>query len=80
MVDIDRSITAIIQLKHISVPVVPPPGAQLPVPATGQGIKQFRMLHTDHGEEVLVTKVTPEAILVGQFGHVAGLQQLVVEC
>lgn len=64
MVDIDRSTTAIIQLKHISVSVVPPPGAQLPVPTTGQGVKQFRMLHADHGEEVLVTQVAPEAILV----------------
>lgn len=64
MVDIDTSNTAIIHLKHVSVSVVPPPGAQLTVPPTGQRIKQFRMLHADHGEEVLVPQVAPEAILV----------------
>lgn len=64
MVNIDGSTTVIIQLKHVSVSVVPPPGAQLPVPATSQRIKKFRMLHADHGEEVLVTQVAPKAILV----------------
>lgn len=64
MVDIDKSFAAIIHLKHVSVSVVPPPGAQLPVPPTGQGVKQLRVLHTDHGEEVLVPQVAPEAILV----------------
>jgi len=64
MVDIDEAIAAIIHLKHVSVSVVPPPGAKLPVPPTGQRVKQFRMLHADHGEEVLVPQVAPEAILV----------------
>lgn len=64
MVDIDGSTTVIIQLKHVSISMVPPPGAQLPVPATNQGIKKFRMLHAYHGEEVLVAQVAPEAILV----------------
>lgn len=79
MVNIDWSIAAIIKLKHVSISMVPPPSAQLSVPATGQGIKQFRVLHADHGKEVLVTKVAPEAILVCQFGNIAGLQQLVVK-
>lgn len=79
MVDIDRSTAAIVQLKHVSVSVVPPPGAQLSVPATSQGIKEFGMLHADHGEEILVPQVAPEAILVSQFGHMVRFQQLVVE-
>lgn len=79
MVDVDRSITAIVQVKHVAVSVVPPPGAQLPVPATGQRIKEFRMLHADHGEEVLVAQVAPETILVGQRGHTVRFQELVVE-
>lgn len=79
MVDVDGSITAIIELKYLSISVVPPPGAQLSVPATGQGMKQFRMLHANHGEEVLVAQVAPEAILVCQFGYIARFQQLVVE-
>lgn len=79
MVDGDRPITAIVQLKHVAVSVVPPPGAQLSVPATSQRIKEFRMLHADHGEEVLVAQVAPETILVGQFGHTVRFQQLVVE-
>lgn len=79
MVDVDGSIAAEVQLKHVSVSVVPPPGAQLSVPAASQRIKEFRMLHADHGEEVLVAKVAPEPILVGQLGQAVGLQQLVVE-
>lgn len=79
MIDINRSITTIIQLKDISIAVVPPPSAQLPVPATGQRVKEVWMLHTNHCEEVLVPQVAPEAILFCQFGHVVGLQQLVVE-
>ena len=63
MVDVNGSIAAIVQLKHVSITVVPPPGAQLAVPATCQGTKQFRMLHADHCEEVLITKVASEAIL-----------------
>lgn len=64
MVDIDGPTTVIIQLKHVCVSVVPPPGAQLSVPATGQGIKEFGMLHANHGEEVLVPQVSPKAVLV----------------
>lgn len=75
----DRSIAAIVQLKHVSVSVVPPPGAQLSVPSANQGIKEFGMLHADHGEEILVPQVAPEAILVSQFGHMVRFQQLVVE-
>lgn len=37
------------------------------------------MLHADHGEEVLVAQVAPEAILIGQFGYMVRFQQLVVE-
>lgn len=79
MVDIDRPIAAIVQLKHVSISVVPPPGAQLSIPATSQRVKEFGMLHADHGEEILVPQVAPEAILVGQFGHMVRFQQLVVE-
>lgn len=79
MINENWSLAAIVQLEHIPVAVLPPPGAQLSVPAAGQRIKEFRMLHADHGEEVLVAQVTPETVLVGQRGHVIGLQQLVVE-
>lgn len=79
VVDIDRSIAVVVQLEYVSVSVVPPPGAQLSVPATSQGIKEFWVLHADHGEEVLVAQVAPEAILIGQFGHTVRFQQLVVE-
>lgn len=79
MVYIDRSLAAVVQLKHMSVPVVPPPGAQLPVPAAGQWVKQFRVLHADHGKEVLVAEVASKAVLVGQLGYIVGLQKPVVE-
>lgn len=79
MVDVDWSITAIVHLKHVAVSMVPPPGAQLSVPATSQRIEEFRMLHADHGEKVLVAQVAPETILFGQFSHALRFQQLVVE-
>lgn len=79
VVDIDGSVAAVVQLEHVAVAVLPPPGAQLSVPAARQRVKELWVLHADHGEEVLVAQVAPEAILVGQFGHVVGLQQLVVQ-
>lgn len=73
MVDIDRPVTVIVKLKHFSIAMVPPPGAQLPVPATGQSVEELWVLHTDHSEEVLVSEVPPELVLNGQLGHVVGL-------
>lgn len=64
MVDIDKFFTAIIHLKNVSVAVVPPPRAQLAIPPAGQRMEELRVLHADHGEEVLVPQVAPEAILV----------------
>lgn len=79
MVDVDGPVAAVVQLEDGAVAVLPPPGAQLPVPAASQRMEEFRVLHADHGEEVLVPQVAPEAILLGQLGHAVGLQQLVVE-
>lgn len=78
MVDVDRPITLIIELENIPVPVIPPPRAQLSVPAAGQWVKQLPVLHTDHGEEILIAQVTPEVELFGELRHSLGLQKLVV--
>lgn len=79
VVDVDGPVAAVVQLEHGAVAVLPPPGAQLPVPAASQRMEEFRVLHADHGEEVLVPQVAPEPILLGQLGHAVGLQELVVE-
>lgn len=79
MVDIDRPLTVVVKLKHLRIAMVPPPGAQLSVPATGQRVEELWVLHTNHGEEVLVPEMAPEAVLICQLGHVVGLQEPVVQ-
>lgn len=79
VVDVDGAAALVVHLKDVAVAVVPPPCAQLPVPAARQQVEELGVLHADHGEEVLVAEVTPEAVLLSQLGHVGGLQQLVVQ-
>lgn len=79
VVDPDVALTPEVGLKDITVAVVPPPGAKLPVPSTVQHVEELRMLHANHGEEVLVPKVAPEVVLVGQLLHLCRLQQAAVE-
>lgn len=79
MVYVHRPLTAVVELKDVPIAVVPPPGAQLPIPAAGQHVKKARVLHTNHGEEVLVTQVALEMVLFGQASHTLRLQQAVVE-
>lgn len=79
MVDVDGATALVVHLKDVSVAVVSPPGAQLAVPATREQVEELGVLHADHGEEVLVAEVAPEAVLLRQLGHVAGLQQPVVQ-
>lgn len=79
MVDVDGAAALVVHLKDVGVAVVPPPGAQLPVPAARQRVEELGVLHADHGEEVLVAEVPPEPVLLRQLGHVAGLQQPVVQ-
>lgn len=79
MVDIHWPLTAVVELEHVPVSMLPPPGTQLAVPATGQLVEQPWVFHADHAEEVLVPQVAPEVVLVSQLGHISGLQELVVE-
>lgn len=79
MVDLDVALTVKVCLEDIAVAMVPPPGAQLPVPGAVQHMEEFRMLHANHGEEVLVPQVAPEVVLVSKLLHPRGLQQMAVE-
>lgn len=79
MVDLDVALAAEVGIKDVAVAMVPPPGAELPVPGTVQHMEELRMLHADHGEEVLVPEVTPEAVLGGQLLHLRRLQQAAVQ-
>lgn len=54
MVDPDVTLTLEVGLKDITIAMVPPPGAKLPVPGAVQHMEELGMLHADHGEEVLV--------------------------
>lgn len=79
VVDPDVALTPEVGLEDITVAVVPPPGAKLPVPGTVQHVEELGMLHANHGEEVLVPKVAPEVVLVGELLHLRRLQQAAVE-
>lgn len=79
MVDPDVALTPEVGIEDVAVAMVPPPGAKLPVPGTVQHVEELRVLHADHGEEVLVPEVTPEVVLVGQLLHLCWLQQAAVQ-
>lgn len=73
MVDLDVALTVEIGLEDIVVAMVPPPGAELPVPGAVQHMEELRVLHADHGEEVLVPEVTVETVLVCKLLHLSRL-------
>lgn len=79
MVNVHGAFAAEVQLKNVAVAVVPPPGAQLSVPAAVEVVEELRMLHAYHGEEVLVTQVAAEVIFLGEVGNAFRLKQAVVE-
>lgn len=79
MVDLDVALTAKVCLEDIAVAMVPPPGAQLPVPGAVQHVEEFGVLHANHGEEVLVPQVAPEVVLVCELLYPCRLQQVAVE-
>lgn len=79
MVDLDMTLTAEVGIEDVAVTVVPPPSAKLPVPGTVQHMKELGVLHTNHGEEVLVPQVAPEVVLVGELLYLCWLQQASVE-
>lgn len=79
MVDLDMALTVKVCLEDIAVAMVPPPGAQLPVPSAIQHMEELRVLHADHGEEVLVPKVAPEVVLVCKLLYPCRLQQMAVK-
>lgn len=79
MVDLDVALTVKVCREDVAVAMVPPPGAQLPVPGAVQHVEEFRVLHADHGEEVLVPQVAPEVVLVSKLLHPGRFQQMAVE-
>lgn len=79
VVDLDVALAPEVSLKDVTVAVVPPPGAELPVPGAVQHVEELGVLHADHGEEVLVPQVAAEAVLVGQLPHLPRLQQAAVQ-
>lgn len=79
MVDLDVALTPEVGFKDVTVAVVPPPGAKLPVPGAVQHVEELGVLHADHGEEVLVPEVAAEVVLVSQLLHLRGFQQAAVE-
>lgn len=79
VVDPDVALAPEVGLEDVTVAVVPPPGAELPVPGAVQHVEEFGVLHADHGEEVLVPEVASEVVLVGQLLHLRRLQQVAVK-
>lgn len=79
VVDPDVALATEVGLEDVTVAVVPPPGAELPVPGAVQHMEELGVLHADHGEEVLVPEMASEVVLVGQLLHLCRLQQAAVE-
>lgn len=79
VVDPDVALTPEVGLEDVTIAMVPPPGAKLPVPGTVQHVEELGMLHANHGEEVLVPEVASEVVLVSQLLHLRRLQQVAVE-
>lgn len=79
MVDPDMALTPEVGLEDVTVAMVPPPGAKLPIPSTVQHVEELGVLHANHGEEVLVPEVASEVVLVSQLLHLRRLQQAAVE-
>lgn len=80
MVNVHWSVAEEVQMKHIAVAVVPPPGTQLPVPAAVKMVEELGMLHTYQGEEVLIAQVALEVIFLSETYDMLGLDEAVVEC
>lgn len=78
VVDVHRAIAVIVQLEDVTVPMFPPPSAKLSVPATWKWVKQFPVLHPDHGEEILIAQMPSEVVFLSELGNPPGLQKLVV--
>lgn len=66
-------------MKYVAIAVVPPPGAQLSVPATVKVVEEFWMLHAYQGEKVLIAQVAPEVIFLCETGDMFRLKEAVVE-
>lgn len=79
MVDLDVALTVKVCLEDIAVAMVPPPGAQLPVPSAVQHVEKLGVLHANHGEEVLVPEVAPEVVLVCKLLYPCRLQETAIE-
>lgn len=59
--------------------MVPPPGAELSVPATVEKVEELWMLHAYHAEEILIAKMAPEVIFLSEMGDTFRLEETVVE-
>jgi hypothetical protein len=79
MVDLHVTLAVEVGLEDITVAMVPPPGAELPVPSTVQHMEELWVLHANHGEEVLVTEVAVKAVLVSELLYLRRLQQAAIE-
>lgn len=69
MVQFDFALAGKKAIEDVSVAVLSPPLAQLPVPRARQFEDQLRMLQPQQGEEILVAQVTLELVLFGQGSH-----------
>lgn len=79
MVNFDLTLALEVLVEHITVSMVPPPCAKLPVPRAVKHMEELWVLHPHHGEEILVPEVALEVVLLRQLLHHGGFQQLVVE-
>jgi len=79
VVNFDLALTLEVLVEHVTVAMVPPPRAKLPVPCAVEHVEELWVLHPHHGEEILVPEVALEVVLLCQLLHHGRLQQLVVK-
>ncbi|MPC29451.1 hypothetical protein E2C01_022684 [Portunus trituberculatus] len=65
--------TVEVQVEHSLVAVSPPPVTQLPVPATGEGVEEFRVVKGNQSVEILVSQVALETVVLCSFHQLGSL-------
>ena len=62
-----------VQVKHILVAVSPPPVTQLPVPATGEKVKELWVVKGNQSVQVLISQVALEIVVLRSFHQLGSL-------
>lgn len=79
MIQMNASFALEKRIEYITVTVLLPPSAQLPIPHTVHAIDERRMLVTNQCVVILIAQMSFEFIFVGNSLHILGNQQISVQ-